>query len=82
MDGAFGQLVGGKVKGRGHTRSSAAAGPNARAKTLRVLWESNHSTTWPYDLQERTRPGLAAVSKAFLGMAQDSDGRKGAGPGL
>jgi len=77
MDGAFGQLVGGKVKAVG-THSQLSSGWSKReGKTLRVLWESEPLNDLAL-MASKNVPAkdLAAVSKAFLGMAQDADGRK------
>lgn len=77
MDGAFGQLVGGKVKAVG-THSQLSSGWSKReGKALRVLWESEPLNDLAL-MTSKNVPAkdLAAVSKAFLGMAQDADGRK------
>lgn len=77
MDGAFAQLTSGKVKAVG-THSQLNAGWSKReGKALRVLWESEPLNDLALMASKNVpTKDLAAVSKAFLGMAQDPDGQK------
>lgn len=77
MDGAFAQLVSGKVKAVG-THSQLSSGWSQReGHALRVLWQSEPLN----DLALMASKGvpardLAAVSRAFLEMGREPEGQK------
>lgn len=77
MDGAFAQLLSGKVKAVG-THSQLSSGWSKReGKVLRTLWESEPLNDLAL-MAARSVPAkdLQAVSKAFLEMAKDPAGQK------
>lgn len=77
MDGAFAQLVSGKVKAAG-TQSQLSSGWSQReGKALRVLWESSLINDLAL-MASKNVPAkdLAAVSNAFLGMGKDPVGQR------
>jgi len=77
MDGAFAQLLSGRVKAVG-THSQLNSGWSKReGKALRVLWESEPLNDLAL-MASRNVPAkeLAAVSKAFLDMGRDPVGQK------
>lgn len=77
MDGAFAQLVSGKVKAVG-THSQLSNGWSQReGKTLRVLWQSEPLNDLALMAAKHVPArDLAAVSKAFLEMGRDPQGQK------
>jgi phosphonate transport system substrate-binding protein len=77
MDGAFAQLASGKVKAVG-THSQLASGWSKReSKSLRVLWQSEPLPDLALMAAKKVPDAdLRAVSRAFLGMAKDPEGRK------
>jgi phosphonate transport system substrate-binding protein len=77
MDGAFAQLVSGKVKAVG-THSQLSSGWSQReGHALRVLWQSEPLNDLAL-MAAKSVPArdIAAVSKAFLEMAHDPQGQK------
>lgn len=77
MDGAFAQLLSGRVKAVG-THSQLSSGWSKReGKALRVLWESEPLNDLAL-MASKNVPAkeLAAVSKAFLEMGKDPVGQK------
>lgn len=77
MDGAFAQLTSGKVKAVG-TQSQISSGWSKReGKAVRSLWESEPLNDLALMASKNVVPkDLAAVSKAFLAMGQDPQGKK------
>ena len=77
MDGAFAQLVSGKVKAVG-THSQLSSGWSQReGHALRVLWQSEPLNDLALMAAKRVQArDIAAVSKAFLEMAHDPQGQK------
>jgi phosphonate transport system substrate-binding protein len=77
MDGAFAQLFSGKVAAVGANSQLVEGYAKREGKQFRVLWSSE-----PYhDLALMVSPKVAArdaqaVAKAFIGMAQDPQGRE------
>jgi phosphonate transport system substrate-binding protein len=77
MDGAFAQLVSGKVKAVG-THSQLSSGWSQReGHALRILWQSDPLNDLAL-MAAKSVPArdLAAVSKAFLEMGRDPQGQK------
>lgn len=77
MDGAFAQLVSGKVKAVG-THSQLSSGWSQReGHALRILWQSDPLNDLAL-MAAKSVPArdLAAVSKAFLEMSRDPQGQK------
>lgn len=77
MDGAFAQLVSGKVKAVGANSQLTDGWAKRENKAVRVLWKSEPL----YDLAlmaSKNVPDkdLKAVSAAFLGMAKDAEGKR------
>jgi phosphonate transport system substrate-binding protein len=77
MDGAFAQLVSGKVKAVG-THTQLSSGWSKRENHgLRVLWESEPLNDLALMASKNVAAkDLAAVSKAFLEMGKDPVGHK------
>ncbi len=78
MDGAFAQLVSGKVKAAG-THSQLADGWSKReGKSLRVLWQSEplHDLALMVAAKKVPEADRQAVSRAFVEMARDPEGQK------
>ena len=77
MDGAFGQLINGRVKAVG-TQSQLSSGWIKReGKNLRVLWESEPLNDLAL-MASKNVPAkdLAAVTRVFLEMGRDPAGQK------
>ena len=77
MDGAFAQLVSGKVKAVG-THSQLSSGWSQReGHALRILWQSDPLNDLAL-MAAKSVPerDLAAVSKAFVEMSRDPQGQK------
>ncbi len=77
MDGAFAQLVLGKVKAVGANSQLAEAWSQRERQPLRVLWQSPPL----HDLALMAQSGIPvkdvqAVAAAFLGMLKDPEGRQ------
>jgi phosphonate transport system substrate-binding protein len=77
MDGAFAQLTSGKVKAVG-TQSQISSGWSKReGKAVRSLWESEPLNDLALMASKNVvAKDLAAVSKAFLEMGRDPQGKK------
>ena len=77
MDGAFAQLTSGKVKAVG-TQSQISSGWSKReGKAVRSLWESEPLNDLALMASKNVvAKDLAAVSKAFLAMGRDPQGKK------
>lgn len=77
MDGAFGQLVSGKVKAVGTHTQLSSGWSKREGKNLRVLWESEPLNDLAL-MASKNVPAkdLQAVSKAFLEMSKDPVGQK------
>lgn len=77
MDGAFAQLVSGRVKAVGTHTQLSSGWSKREGKTLRVLWESEPLNDLAL-MASKNVPAkdLAAVSKAFLEMSRDPLGQK------
>ncbi len=77
MDGAFAQLVSGKVRAVG-THSQLSSGWSQReGKTVRTLWESEPLNDLALMASKKVPAhAVQAVRQAFLGMARDPEGQQ------
>lgn len=77
MDGAFAQLVSGKVKAVG-THSQLSSGWSQReGKAVRTLWESEPLNDLALMASKKVPAhAVQAVRQAFLGMASDPEGQQ------
>ena len=77
MDGAFAQLASGKVKAVGTHTQLSSGWSKREGKAVRALWESEPLNDLALMASKTVvAKDLAAVSKAFLEMAQDPIGQK------
>jgi phosphonate transport system substrate-binding protein len=77
MDGAFAQLVSGKVKAVGTTSQLNSGWSKRENHSLRLLWESEPLNDLALMASKNVAAkDLAAVSKAFLEMGKDPVGHK------
>ena len=77
MDGAFAQLVSGKVKASGTTSQLSEGWSKRENKALRVLWQSEPLLDLALMASKKVPDrDLQAVSRAFLGMAEDPQGQR------